>query len=67
MAKQKEMSLSQREKALSELLEDARKLRFSKHLIKDYQKQLDEIRAELQEIKQKQREFSKLLKSRTQE
>jgi len=63
MAK-KGMSLMQREKALSELLTDAIQLNFSKHLIEDYQRQLNEIRAEIQAIKQKQKEFSKLLKSR---
>ncbi len=66
MAKDKGMSLEQRANALKELLEDAVKLNFSKHLIEDYNKQLEEIRAELKEIKQKQKEFRKLLKSRTQ-
>jgi len=66
MAKDKGMSLEQRAKALTELLEDAIELNFSKHLIESYDKQLNEIRAELKEIKQKQREFRKLLKSKTQ-
>ena len=66
MVKHKEMTLNEREKALSKLLADARELNFSKHLIDNYDKQLSEIRAELKEIKQKQKEFSKLLKSRTQ-
>ena len=67
MGKQREMSLEQREKKLSELLTDAIQLKFSKHLIEDYQRQLNEIRTENKAIKQKQKEFSKLLKSRTQE
>jgi len=67
MAEDKEMSLEQREKRLSELLMDAINLKFNKNLIEDYQRQLGEIRAELQEIKQKQKEFMKLLKSKIQE
>ena len=66
MAKQREMSLNEREKELSKLLDDAKKLNFSKHLIVSYDKQLSEIRTELKEIKQKQKEFIKLLKSKTQ-
>lgn len=66
MGKYKEMSLEQREKALTELLLDAVELRFSKHLVKDYNRQLEEIRAEIKEVKQKQKEFMKLLKSKTQ-
>ena len=66
MVKHREMTLNERERALSKLLVDAKKLNFSKHLIKSYNRQLDEIRVELQEIKQKQKEFMKLLKSRTQ-
>jgi len=64
MTKFKGLSLTQREKALSELLTDAINLNFDKHLIEDYQRQLNEIRAEIKEIKQKQKEFSKLLKSK---
>ncbi len=60
------MSLNEREKALSKLLADAKELNFSKHLVESYDKQLNEIRAELKEIKQKQKEFMKLLKSKTQ-
>lgn len=66
MGKYKGMSLEQREKALTELLLDAVELRFSKHLVEDYNRQLEEIRAELKEVKEKQKEFRKLLKSRTQ-
>ncbi len=66
MVKEKEMSLEQRAKALQELLEDAVKLNFSKHLVEDYNKQLEEIRAEIKGMKEKQKEFMKLLKSRTQ-
>ena len=60
------MSLEQRAKALKELLADAINLNFSKHLVEDYNKQLEEIRAEIKAIKQKQKEFMKLLKSKTQ-
>ena len=66
MVKNGEMSLNEREKALSKLLADAKKLNFSKHLVESYDKQLSEIREELKEIKQKQEEFMKMLKSKTQ-
>ena len=66
MGKYTGMSLSEREKELSKLLSDAKELNFSKHLIESYDKQLSEIREELKEIKQKQKEFMKLLKNKTQ-
>ena len=62
MTKRIEMSLKQREKALSELIRDARKFKFEKHLITDYEKQLKEIREEIKEIKKKQKKVMKLLK-----
>jgi len=62
MPKSKHISLKQREKALSELLQDAINLNFNKHLIKNYEKQLKEIRLELDKLKEKQKEFSRLLK-----
>ena len=66
MVKNNGISLEQRAKALQELLEDAIKLNFSKHLVEDYNKQLEKVKEEIEAIKQKQKEFMKLLNGKTQ-
>ena len=51
MARRRILTIHQREKALRELIDDAKELKFDKTLIQVYTIQLQEVRKEIKEIK----------------
>ena len=57
------MKANQREKALVELIEDSKKLGFNGVLIEEYEKQLEEVRKEIQELKDKRKKFREEVKN----
>lgn len=62
MAKKLELTMYQKEKRLTELIKDAKELKFNINLIRDYEKQLKAVQEEIQELKDKKVKYRKSLK-----
>ena len=55
--KKKDMTLTQRFGALRELVRDAVNMEFNSVLVEEYQKQLQDVKLEIDEIAQQRKEF----------
>ena len=64
MVKKLELTMFQREKNLTELIKDAKELKFNLNIIRNYKKQLKAVQKEIQELKDKKVKYkqSELIK-----
>ena len=64
MSIKREITIYQRESELISLIEDSKKLNFEPQLIKTYESQLEEVQAEIQDLKNRRAKVLELEKVR---